>query len=264
MARMEKKLYIFTDQQWAELHEIVTKLAIEIQRFLDEYSNPEEFAKRYVDVFEPKVIASYLLFQLSLNMKPDSRASLKELLKKLPEELQDKTGGRYLNERDMREALSVLQEEGYYMNFREIGRPGRPRSDKNITYTRGGRPPVMYRITEQVIKLQKYLSNSTAQAYIHSSLKKYELSQKLFKFLILSFLYALRNEIVYAQMLESIKIIPQIRELVGNESSWKEFLNNIKSLDETQMNSEAEKSSVYLAENPIIHIYFQYKIDLAK
>jgi hypothetical protein len=141
------------------------------------------------------------------------------------------------------------------MNFREIGRPGRPRSDKNITYTRGGRPPVMYRITEQVIKLQKYLSNSTAQAYIHSSLKKYELSQKLFKFLILSFMYALRNEIVYAQMLESINNIPQIRELVENESSWKEFLNSIKSLDETQMNSEAEISSVYLAENPIIHIY---------
>jgi hypothetical protein len=251
MARMEKKLYIFTDQQWAELHEIVTDLAIEIQKFLDEYSNPEEFAKQYVEAFEPKTIASYFLFRLSLNMKPDSPASLKELMKKLPEELQDKTGGRYLNERVIREALNILQKDGYYTDSREIGRPGRPRSDKNNSYR--GRPPAMYRITEQVVKLQKFLSNSAAQAYIHSRLKKHELSQKLFKFLLLSFMYALRNEIFYAQLLELSKI-PQFR-VVGDESSWRELLSSIISLDETQMNSEAEKSSLYLAENPIIHIY---------
>jgi hypothetical protein len=113
----------------------------------------------------------------------------------------------------------------------------------------------MYRITEHVVKLQKFLSNSAAQGYIHSRLKEHGLSQQFFKFLILSFMYALRNEIYYSKMLELLKIVPLFREVVKDESSWKEFLDGILSLDETQMNSEAEKSSLYLAENPIIHIY---------
>jgi hypothetical protein len=255
MARTEKKFYIFTDQQWAELHEIVTNLAIEIQRFLDEYSNPKEFAKQYVEILEPKAIAFYFLIELSLNMKPDSPASLKELMKKLPEELQDRTGSHYLNERQLREALNVLQKEGYYIKSREIRRPGRPKSDKNILSTSRGRPPAMYRITEQVAKLQKFLSNSAAQAYIHSRLQKHGLSQQFFKFLILSFMYAVRNEIDYTKMFELLKIVPFFREVVKDESSWKDFLNDILSSDESQMNSDAEKSSLNLAENPIIHIY---------
>jgi len=193
MARMEKKFYIFNDQQWAELHRIVTDLAIEIQWFLDKYSNPKEFAKRYAEILEPKSVAFYFLIEFSFNMKRDSPTSLKELMKMLPEELQDVTGGRYVNEKQMWEALNVLQREGYYEKSIEVRRPGRPKAYKNITDIRGRRP-AMYRITEQVVKLQKFLSNSSAQAYIHSRLREHGLSQQFFKFLLLSFMYALRNE----------------------------------------------------------------------
>jgi hypothetical protein len=60
-------------------------------------------------------------------MKPDSPASLKELMKKLPEELQDITGRHFVKESQMREALNVLKEEGYYEKSSVIGRPGRPK-----------------------------------------------------------------------------------------------------------------------------------------
>ena len=62
--------------------------------------------------------------------------------------------------------------EGYYVKSREIRRAGRPKSG---SYTGRGRPPAMYKITEQVVKLQKFLSNSAAQGSIHSRLNEHGL-----------------------------------------------------------------------------------------
>jgi hypothetical protein len=130
------------------------------------------------------------------------------------------------------------------------------------SYTREGRPPSMFKITEQVVKLQKFLSNSAVQNYIHNRLKKHNLIQQYLKFNVLSSIYALRNldDNEKAKMFELLTIFSFSDELIKNInlSSWKDYINTILSLDETQLDSHAEIISLYLLEN---HVFYFYSLD---
>jgi hypothetical protein len=111
----------------------------------------------------------------------------------------------------------------------------------------------MYKITEQVVKLQEFLSNSVVQKYIYNRLRKHGLIQQYFSFLILSSMYALRNE--PTKMFDSLKIFPVFKEVIKEENSWKDFLNMILSSDETQMKAIADEIASYMAENSVLQIY---------
>jgi hypothetical protein len=257
MARMTKKLYIFSDLQWAEIHEIVEKIIIEMQTFLTKYNNPKEFANKYLKSVQ--AIVFDILATVSLNMKPDESISLMELGKKLPEEFQDSTKSQYLKPYQIREVMNVLQDQGYYDRSERTRRRGKPKVYENVSQTRNGRPPLIYKITKQVVKLQKFLSNSAVQNYIHNRLKKYNLIQQYIKFLLLSSIYALRklDENEKVEMFELLTTFYFSDELIKNMnlSSWKDFINTMLSLDETKLDSIAEKISLYLSENPVFYFY---------
>src|SRR5215212_7092737 len=88
MANNSKNLYKFTEEQRKEIEEILIRIVRQIQKSLDKYPSPKQYASKVLKDFESNItLAVTYLMLISMNIDPGKKVSPKELRKKLPEEI---------------------------------------------------------------------------------------------------------------------------------------------------------------------------------
>jgi hypothetical protein len=164
--------------------------------------------------------------------------------------------------------LRKSQKEGFFANVKGQStdkRPGRPKARENILHKRKGGPHSYYIITESLDELKKLMSDSKATQLIHHRLKEEGIIQEYYKFLLLACFHAIKKESEpKGKMFEALKAtapfyISQISE--DDFSSWDNYVNHIRSKDDKELDSLAEKYAYLMAEyNPFD--YFMYLLQI--
>ena len=209
-------------------------------------------------------IAGQIQKRHSLDMEPYQTMSPQELWKMLPEEMQIKRSPKYLKPDQRTYILHQLQQGSYYEpqgKSKKIKYPGRPKSAGILPSSKelGGRPSD-YKITSEVIKLKRFIANENATQYIQNRLKNVGILQEFFKFIILSFFYALRkgqnrkekNTTMYDSFMPLLPFFSMSKYI--NSAHWNPDL--ILTNSEIQLTELAQEMSCIAVENPLIFLLF--------
>jgi hypothetical protein len=236
VAENPKNINKFTEEEREEVEDILVRIVKGIQKFLDKHNNPKEHAIKILRNSESKtMIASAFLVLFSTQMESDEKANSKKLRENIPEEFRPKPNL-------MNDSLDKVLEEGYLTPttaIKEIKHPGRPITGENDSYGRGGgRPSSTYQITEDLAKLKQYIFNPEAGKIIHDRLVKSGLIQGYFKFMILTFCYAMREKSKSAGNSPELfkEIAPYISSTFAENdffNGWNDFVTLLSSIDES-------------------------------
>jgi hypothetical protein len=251
VAENPKNINKFTEEEREEVEDILVRIVREIQKFLDKHNNPKEHAVKILRNSESKtMIASAFLVLCSLQMESDDNANSKKLREKIPEEFRPRSNL-------MNDALNNVSEEGYFTRGKgekEIKHPGRPMRGENVSYGRGGgRPSSTYQITEDLEKLKKLIFSPEAGKLIHDRLVKSGLIQEYFKFMILTFCYAMREKSKSAGNSPELfkEIAPYISSIFAENdffNGWNDFVTLLSSIDESGLDPLANQFVLFVIE----------------
>jgi hypothetical protein len=251
-----------TDEESVRIEHILVKIVREIQRSLDKYRSHKELATKAIRGYNSDVTRTAIFLNLfSLTLKPNQKLTPEQIKEKLPENTR-------VNSRQLTEALRKSQKEGFFGNVKGQStdkRPGRPKASEDILHKRKGGPHSYYIITEGLEELKKLMSDSKAAQLIHYRLKEEGIIQEYYKFLLLAVYYTIKKESeTKGKMFETLKTtapfyISQISEV--DFSSWDNYVNLIRSKDDKELDSIAERYAYLMAEyNPFD--YFMYLLQI--
>jgi hypothetical protein len=263
VARKAKNHAQLADKETERIEHILIKVVRELQKSLDKYRNHhKELATKAIRGYNSDVTRAAIFLNLfSLTLKPDQKLTPGQIREKLPDNIR-------VNPRQLTEALKRSQKEGFFANVKghsKDKRPGRPKASDNILYKRKGGPRSYYIISEGFGELKKLMSDSKATQLIHDRLKEEGIIQEYYKSFLLAGYYAIRKESeTKGKMFEDFKAsapfyISQVSE--DDFSSWDNYVNQIRSKDDKELDSIAESIAYLMAEyNPFD--YFMYLLQI--
>ncbi|MPZ05721.1 MAG: hypothetical protein GEU26_04775 [Nitrososphaeraceae archaeon] len=270
MVNEDKNVKIFPQPERDEIESILIKIVREMQRSLDNLPDPKEYSSIILKEARSNItLATVLLLSLSFGLGPKDKLDPKEFRKRFGQESS-------FEPYQITAAFDRAKKEGAYTEVerhKKIRHPGRPKSSDNMSNNRGsGRPARTFQVSKGLVKLRKIISIEDANKLIHDRLNQEGILQEYYKFLILTFYYALRKEgssegILFKGIKTAfpnyMKNVMGYNEKIDiNPSSWKSLVNDVfLRYDEKHFESlVAPRLANFLTENQLDYHSFFLKI----
>jgi hypothetical protein len=257
---MSKNHAGFNIEEVEIIDEIIATLMIKLYYFVEYYKDHHQYAENLSEVLRSdSVLAFGTLFLNIKNMDPSKPLSPEDINKELATKLSEESE-TYLDSPALSKVLKRFKEEKILDNIRgkrnvkrEI--PQVIRSKKHSDKPKPQGYHSFYKVTDEVEKYKRVLSNPLALKHITERLKNSGLLEPAYTRIAESIFYAMMNSDERAEKFFRMSINAGAPHIRPTDSDWTAFKEALHLLDNNQLNNLIKEFVDNLMGNPSDYLF---------